>query len=299
MNRPLWWKTALLATLAMIAFAANSLLCRVALGGETIDAASFTAIRLASGALTLALIAFPSSSLASLRADWQAASALFIYALCFSFAYLFLSVGTGALILFASVQLTMIGAGVVAGERLSARAGLGLAAAIGGLAYLVAPGLTAPPLLGASLMAVAGAAWGVYSLRGRNATNPLLATASNFMLALPMALLAVLLIPRFSAEPALTAAGIGWAVLSGALASGIGYVIWYGALRGLSAVRAATIQLSVPLIAAFAGVALLSESLSLRLVLASFAILGGIALVLPQRSASASRAPSVELPGRP
>jgi drug/metabolite transporter (DMT)-like permease len=295
-NRPLWWETALLATLAMIAFAANSLLCRVALGGGTIDAASFTAVRLASGALTLVLIALPGGTLTSFRTDWRAASALFVYALCFSVAYLFLSVGTGALILFASVQLTMIGASVLAGERLSARTGLGLSVAIGGLAYLVAPGVTAPSVPGASLMAIAGAAWGVYSLRGRGAANPLLATAGNFVLALPMALLALLVIPTFSVQPEVTAAGIGWAVLSGALASGIGYVVWYGALRGLSAVRAATIQLSVPPIAAFGGIALLSESLSLRLILSSFTILGGIALVLSQRSAQPARAPSAGLP---
>jgi drug/metabolite transporter (DMT)-like permease len=277
-------RTVLFTAAAMAAFAANSLLCRLALQHATIDAASFSSIRLISGALMLAIIVRLMSDRASpARPDWLAAAMLFAYVAFFSFAYLTLSAGTGALILFGAVQVTMFSAGLRAGEVFRPIAWFGLALAIAGLVYLMAPGVTAPAPLGAALMAAAGVAWGVYSLRGRGLANPLAATAGNFLRAAPMALaLSALLYGRSHATPV----GIVLAITSGALTSGIGYVIWYAALNGLTAMRAATVQLSVPPIAAFGGVLLLSEAITPRLATASAAILGGIALVLARRTRS-------------
>ena len=266
---------------AMLAFAANSLLCRLALARGGIDPASFGAIRVASGALALALIArWRAGHDTSVRGDWMSAAMLFAYVAFFSFAYVGLAAGSGALILFGAVQLTMFGAALRGGERfvLTAWCGLGLAAA--GLVYLVLPGVSAPPLFAAVLMALAGAAWGVYSLRGRGAPDPLRATAGNFLRAAPLAF--VLWLPFVRVAHA-DGAGILLAIVSGAVTSGIGYALWYTALRELTAMRAATVQLSVPLITAFGAVLFLSEPLTLRLVLASVAILGGIALVLVRR----------------
>lgn len=276
-------RTAALTALAMIAFAANSLLCRMALQAPAlIDPASFSSIRLVSGALMLALIVrLGPGRRAAPHADWPAAAMLFAYVALFSFAYLTLKAATGALVLFGAVQLTMFSAGLWRGERFAPMAWLGLAVAAGGLVYLVSPGLAAPPLAGAALMAGAGVAWGVYSLRGRGVADPLAATAGNFARATPLALAVSLLLP---AQTHADLAGIALAVASGALTSGIGYVIWYTALPGLSAMRAATVQLSVPPIAALGGVILLSEAVSVRLALASVAILGGIALVLTSRA---------------
>ncbi|MDN0073467.1 DMT family transporter [Crenobacter sp. SG2303] len=221
------------------------------------------------------------------RPDWLAAAMLFAYVGFFSFAYLTLSAGTGALILFGAVQVTMFSAGLRAGEAFRPIAWLGLALTVAGFVYLISPGITAPAPLGAALMAAAGVAWGIYSLRGRGSASPLTATAGNFLRAAPMALaLSALLYGRSHATPT----GILLAVTSGALTSGIGYVIWYAALNGLSAMRAATVQLSVPLIAAFGGVFLLSESVTPRLATASAAILGGIALVLTSRARGAHTA---------
>jgi len=271
-----------LTVAAMLAFAANSLLCRMALQQGGIDAASFGSIRLVAGALTLALVVrLRSGGAAAGRADWLAAAMLFAYVALFSFAYLSLSAGTGALILFGAVQLTMLGAGLRAGEMFGPVAWSGFVLAVVGLIYLVSPGVTAPPPLGAALMAVAGVAWGVYSLRGRGVADPLAATARNFVRAAPMALLLSLVL---AGSAHADAAGIALAVASGALTSGIGYVIWYAALPWLSAMRAATVQLSVPLIAAFGGVIFLAEAITPRLALASVAILGGIALVLLAKS---------------
>ncbi|HEV8690274.1 MAG TPA: DMT family transporter [Ideonella sp.] len=276
-------RTIALTTLAMLAFAANSLLCRLALLQGRIDAATFGSVRLLAGALALALIlrwrAGPAPAAGG--SDWRAAVALFAYVAFFSFAYLSLSAGTGALILFGAVQLTMFGAGLRAGERFQPLAWAGFAAAVAGLLYLVAPGVTAPPLLGATSMALAGVAWGIYSLRGRGVADPLRATAGNFARATPLMLVLSL---AMAGQARADAAGVGLAVASGAIASGMGYVIWYAALRGLSALRAATVQLSVPVIAAFGGVLFLAESISWRLALASAAILGGIALVLASRA---------------
>lgn len=285
-------RTISLTVVAMLAFAANSLLCRLALQQASIDPASFASVRLASGALALAVIVRlrprtrPGAPSAA-RPDWLAATMLWTYVACFSFAYLTLAAGTGALILFGAVQMTMFGAGLYAGERFTAAAWTGLAMALAGLLYLVSPGLAAPDLLGAALMAAAGVAWGVYSLRGRRAGAPLAATAGNFLRAVPLALaVSLVFAARLNAEPA----GLALAIASGALTSGLGYVIWYAALPGLSALRAATVQLSVPPLAAFGGVLLLAETMSLRLVLASLAILGGVALVLASRAKAAPAA---------
>ena len=265
---------------AMLAFAANSLLCRLALAGGGIDPASFGAVRVVSGALALALIVRLRAGSAPAGGDWLSATMLFAYVAFFSFAYVSLPAGTGALILFGAVQLTMFGWALRGGERFTMPAWSGLALAAAGLVYLVLPGVSAPPLLGAALMALAGAAWGVYSLRGRGAPDPLRATAGNFLRAAPLALVSWL---PFMGVAHADPAGIGLAVVSGALTSGVGYALWYTALRGLTAMRAATVQLSVPVMTAFGAVLLLGEAVTMRLVLASLAVLGGIALVLARR----------------
>ncbi|MCW8908608.1 MAG: DMT family transporter [Sedimenticola sp.] len=280
-------RTALLTTLAMIAFAANSLLCRLALGGETIDAASFTTLRLASGALMLWLVTQAGSRPVTrpLSRDWLSAAMLFLYAVTFSFAYTTLSTGTGALILFGAVQLTMFLVGLRRGEHFSPLSWTGLAIALAGLVYLLSPGISAPDPFGALLMVAAGIGWGVYSLRGQGASHPLHGNARNFLLALPMALLVSLV---FYDDRLLTPSGMLIAIFSGAVASGLGYIIWYAALKGLSATGAATVQLSVPVIAAFGGVMLLSEAVTTRLIIASAATLGGVALALTQRRRAGS-----------
>jgi drug/metabolite transporter (DMT)-like permease len=273
--------TILLTTAAMIAFAANSLLCRMALGAQLIDAASFTAVRLACGAIFLTvLVVIRQRGSFRISGDAVAAGALFLYALAFSFAYLGLTAGTGALILFGSVQITMIGVGLINRERLSPLGWSGFVLACAGLVALLAPGVTAPPLSNALLMGLAGIAWGVYSLRGRRAPDPLGATAGNFLWSVPLALLSV---PTFAHPPRVSTEGVALAVTSGAIASGLGYVIWYAALARLPAIAAASVQLSVPVIAAIGGVLFLGEHASLRLLLSSPAVLGGIALVLRSR----------------
>jgi drug/metabolite transporter (DMT)-like permease len=275
-----------LTSLAMLAFASNSLLCRVALKLTSIDAASFTAVRLLSGALVLWLVVRFRGGHSSAAGNWLSALALFAYAAGFSFAYVSLPAATGALLLFGAVQTTMIGYGVWNGERLRGAQLVGFILAFGGLAGLLVPGLSAPPLVGAVLMLCAGAAWGVYSLRGRGAGDPTRVTAGNFLRAAPMAVVLSLLMLR---GLSLDAAGVWYAVASGALTSGIGYVIWYTALPGLKATQAAIVQLSVPVIAALGGIIFLAESVSLRLVLASVAILGGIALVILEKAPAAAR----------
>lgn len=273
-----------LTSLAMIAFAGNSLLCRVALKHTGIDAASFTAVRLASGAALLCLVTRRSGGTPSGNGNWLSALALFAYAAGFSVAYVSLPAATGALLLFGAVQATMIGHGLWAGERLRGPQLCGLALALGGLGGLLLPGLSAPPLSGSLLMLGAGVAWGVYSLRGRGSGDPIRVTAGNFLRAVPFAA-AWWLGKRDLAFP--DGAGLLYAFLSGALASGIGYAMWYTALPALKATTAATVQLSVPVIAALGGIALLGEPLTLRLVLASVAILGGIALVVLEKAAGA------------
>lgn len=281
-------KTPVLTMLALLAFAANSVLCRLALGGATIDAASFTTVRLASGALMLLIItASASKNLPSLQRGFKFIPALllFLYAAAFSFAYTKLSAGTGALILFGSVQATMLVAALGSGERPHASEWAGLALALAGLVYLVLPGLAAPPLLSSAFMAVAGISWGLYSLRGRGAKDPLTDTTNNFVLSLPLALAVNLIALGDGAH--VSTAGVVFAVMSGALASGVGYVVWYAALRDLTATRAATVQLPVPVLAAVGGVVFLSENVSLRLLLAGALILGGVALALSGRTRSA------------
>ncbi|MEJ2179533.1 MAG: DMT family transporter [Gammaproteobacteria bacterium] len=272
-------KPLLLTLLAMLAFAANSILCRMALGGQLIDAASFTTIRLVSGAIILVIILLlrDSSVRKTFSFDIKASVALFLYAICFSFAYINLSTGTGALILFGTVQLTMIIIGVLAGDRPKLMAWLGIVIACSGLVYLVSPGVSAPSLPGTILMATAGLAWGVYSWRGKGVTNPVAATTWNFIGTVPLTIAASLI---FLASVDLQLPGVLLAILSGALASGVGYVIWYAALPYLKPTSAAAVQLSVPMIAALGGVIFMSEPLTLRLSIASIATLGGIALVI-------------------
>jgi drug/metabolite transporter (DMT)-like permease len=270
-----------LTSLAMIAFAGNSLLCRLALRDTAIDAATFTALRLMSGAVMLQVVVGLRRDPRAGNGNWRSAFALFAYAAAFSFAYVNLSAGTGALLLFGAVQATMIGHGIGKGERLRGRQVIGLILAIGGMVGLLLPGLSAPPLVASFLMLAAGAAWGVYSLRGRGTGAPVKVTAGNFLRAVPFAIVLCLLVRD---DVTLDRAGMLYAVASGALASGIGYAIWYTALPALKATSAATVQLSVPAIAALGGIVFLGESMTLRLVLASLAILGGIAMVILERN---------------
>lgn len=275
-----------LTALAMIPLAANSWLCRAALRDTEIDPASFTSLRLISGALMLWLLLVATGRLRSAdRGSWPSAFALFAYAALFSFAYLTLTAATGALLLFGAVQVTMIALGVRAGERLDLVQIAGVALAFGGLVGLLVPGLSAPPLLGALMMIGAGIAWGVYSVHGKGAGDPTRVTAGNFMLAVPMTIVLSLMT---LGDLSLDAAGVWLAVASGAITSALGYALWYSLLPNLRAFSAATVQLSVPVIVASGGVILLDEPITLRLVLASAVVLGGIALVIVERRRSAA-----------
>jgi drug/metabolite transporter (DMT)-like permease len=277
-------ETALLTSLALLAFASNSLLTRLALGAGAMDAATFTTVRLAAGACVLAAI---------VRAQghrlWSGGGgrgvvgplSLFAYAAPFTFAYLRIGAATGALILFGAVQITMIGAGIAAGERPRLRSWLGIAAAAAGLAWLTLPALRRPDPIGSALMVVAGCAWGVYSLAGKKATNALAANARSFAGAVPLAV-AVNLIAMSSVK--VSGRGLVLAAISGGVTSGVGYAIWYRALRGLTATQAGILQLSVPVIAAAGAVAFLGESVSSRLAIAGAAVIGGVALVLSDRA---------------
>lgn len=266
---------------AMTAFAANSILCRLALAGGAIDPVGFTAVRLVSGAVTLYAVVRVTrrggGARAVLGGSWGSAAALFAYAIAFSLAYVTLSAATGALILFAAVQVTMMARGLAGGERPSALQWAGVATACGGLVWLLAPGATAPSPAGAAAMVAAGVAWGVYSLRGRGATDPLGITAGSFARAAPLALV-VAALPWVDLRA--SGGGIALALASGAVASGLGYVVWYTALRGLTATGAATVQLTVPVLAAAGGVVLLGETFTPRLAVAGVAILGGVALTI-------------------
>jgi drug/metabolite transporter (DMT)-like permease len=270
-----------LTLIAMLAFAGNSLLCRLALKHTAIDPASFTTIRLASGAVLLWMLTSFRDARPDRADSWSSAFALFAYAIAFSLAYVSLSAATGALLLFGAVQATMIGYGRWRGERFTLRQLIGFIAALAGLLSLLLPGATAPRLSGAVLMLTAGIAWGVYSLRGKGQGDPTATTAGNFMRAVPLAILASLIaLPWFSFD----LSGVAYAVASGAIASGLGYAIWYSALPGLTATSAATVQLTVPVIAAFGGVILLDEPFTVRLALAAIAIPGGVALVVLDRA---------------
>ena len=272
-------KTSVFTALALIAFAANSVLCRLALGEETIDAASFTVIRLLSGALVLlAILAFSNDKEASAsRGSWSASLMLFVYAVAFSFAYISLDTGTGALILFGSVQITMILLSLVSGNRLHLSEWVGVIIAFTGFVYLVLPEVTSPSVMGFLLMIAAGIAWGMYTLKGRGSAHPLKDTAYNFLRTIPLVIILLVITIQ---DAHYSAAGVLLAVLSGGIASGIGYTIWYIALGGLSTTQAAVVQLSVPAIAAFGGVLFVSEAITARLTLSASMILGGILLVV-------------------
>ena len=264
-------------TFAMLAFAGNSLLCRIALRDTTIDAATFTSIRLVSGALILAVILRAKGARPMAAGSWRAAFCLFAYAAAFSFAYRQLTAATGALLLFGAVQTAMMSWGLATGERLRSLQVVGLLIAVGGLVYMLLPGLSAPPIEGAAFMIAAGVAWAGYSLLGRGTKDPTNATAGNFLRSVPFAAALSL---AMAAGTSADHTGALYAVASGAVTTGLGYVLWYAALPSLTAASAAVIQLSVPAIAALGGVVLLAEPLSSRLVIASVTILGGIALTI-------------------
>ena len=275
-------KTSVLTGCTLLAFAANSLLTRMALGPGAIDAASFMTLRLAAGAVTLLVImaGYHGKPVTKLQGKWPAAVMLFLYAVTFSFSYLQLTAGTGALILFCTVQVTMILVALQQGEKPQPLEWGGLLLALAGLLYLVSPGLAAPPLVGSILMVIAGIAWGFYSLLGRGAKDPVAYTTANFVRAVPLA--AVVSLVSLSGLH-LTRSGVLLALISGALASGVGYAIWYAALDGLTATRAATVQLTVPVIASAGGILFLQEALTVRLVLAALMILGGSGLAVMGR----------------
>jgi len=266
-----------MTSIAMIAFAGNSLLCRVALSTTTIDAASFTTIRIVSGAITLFVLIFLAQRRRSVGGNWLSALALFGYAAGFSFAYLDLSAATGALLLFGAVQCTMIGYGLIKGERMNLTETIGVLIAIAGLIGLLLPGLSSPPILSAMMMLGSGISWGIYSLRGRGVSDATQETTGNFVRAIPFALLASMV---SLSSMQIDLSGAFFAVVSGVLASGLGYAIWYAVLPAMKATSAATVQLTVPALAAAGGVIFLSEAVTLRLWLASAAILGGVAIYI-------------------
>ncbi|WP_341783174.1 DMT family transporter [Pseudomonas putida] len=270
------------ALFSLVAFAANSVFCRLALKDGSIDPVSFTMVRLASGALFLLLLIRLRSPVHTMGGSWWGGLALFLYAFLFSAAYLQLGAGVGALLLFGAVQITMFGFAWYRGEHITVRMLLGMLIAFAGLLVLLLPGVSAPPLASALLMALSGVAWGVYTLLGKGSPRPLADTAGNFARSLPCL---VLLLPMLllGAGPHLTPLGLLYALGSGVLASGAGYAVWYGVVRQISAQQAATLQLSVPVIAALGGVALIGEPVSLRLLIACVVVLGGIALALAPR----------------
>jgi len=278
-SRPLLIKTLTFTVLALIAFAANSVLCRLALGENTIDASSFTSIRLLSGAVVLFIILKfnRNKNKASTKGSWSATLMLYLYAITFSFAYITLDTGTGALILFGSVQITMILLSLISGYRLHITEWIGVIVAFVGFVYLVLPGVTAPSAAGFSLMTLAGFGWGVYTIKGRGSANPLSDTAYNFIRSIPLIIVLAALTFKYAH---ISAEGILLAMISGGITSGIGYTIWYTALGGLSATLAAVVQLSVPVIAALGGVIFVSEQISMRLTLSALLILGGILMVI-------------------
>jgi drug/metabolite transporter (DMT)-like permease len=272
---------------ALLAFAANSVLCRMALRTAHIDPASFMSVRLIAGAVTLWLLLGIGGRGRRLGGDWQAALALLVYAITFTFAYVGLTAGTGALLLFGAVQVVMIAAGFVGGERIDRITALGWLLAVGGLVLLLLPGITAPPTRDAILMLIAGCGWGLYSLHGRSSVTPLADNAGNFVRSIPGTLLISALFWR---QRAADAEGIALAALSGSIASGLGYAAWYTALPRLGAIAAANAQLSVPVLAALAGVLLFAEPVTARLALASALVLGGTALAVRRALAAKNAA---------
>lgn len=272
-------KTLVFTILAMIAFAANSVLCRLALGNNTIDASSFTILRLLSGTLVLMTIIGLkyNKKRTTSKGSWIASSMLFLYAITFSFAYITLDTGTGALIMFGSVQITILLLSFITGTRLHLSEWTGVAIAFTGFVYLVLPGVTSPSLAGFILMTIAGFAWGIYTLKGQGSDAPLMDTSYNFLRTMPFVIILTIIALQ---NVSFTTEGIILAVLSGGIASGIGYMIWYVALGGLSSTQAAVVQLSVPVLAAMGGVIFMSEAVTLRLTISSLLILGGILLVV-------------------
>ena len=273
-------RLAALTGASLTCFAANSLLCRAALRPRLVDPATFTSVRLFSGALALALLLAVTRRVRPRGGSLGSALALFGYAAAFSFAYLRLGAGVGALLLFGAVQLSMVGWSALRGSRPSARQATGLLVALAGLAALALPGASAPEPLGAALMLAAGACWGAYTLRARQAADPLATTAHNFLLALPASLALSALLAR---DAAATPAGLALAAASGALASGGGYSLWYAAVPALGATRAGAVQLAVPVLAGLGATAFLGERLTAPTAAAGAAILGGIALTLRAR----------------
>jgi drug/metabolite transporter (DMT)-like permease len=282
MSRPS--QTALLTLLALVAFASNSILTRLALGAGAMDAATFTTLRLLAGACVLAAIVRaqggPSPVGRAGRRGLIGPVALFAYAAPFTFAYVRIGAATGALVLFGAVQITMVGWGIATGERPRVRSWVGIAAAAAGLAWLMLPSLRRPDPIGSALMVVAGCAWGVYSIAGKKATNALAANARSFVWAVPLALLLNL---AAASSVAISARGLLLAAISGGVTSGLGYAVWYRALRGLTATQAGIVQLSVPVIAAAGAVVFLHESVSPRLAISGAAVIGGLTLVLSDR----------------
>ncbi len=275
--------TTVLLLAAICAFAANSILCRLALAGGHIDALTFTSVRLLSGAVILTLVLIAKNRRPVIAIDPLATLALMVYALAFSISYLGLGAGVGALLLFGAVQVTMLSVGIFRGERLSQRAWLGFALAVAGLVAYLMPGKTSAPMYAVGAMLVAGCAWGIYSLRGAQVEDPVAATASNFLAAAPMT---VALAFIASEGWNITSEGVVLAAVSGAVTSGLGYVLWYYVVKKIPAVTAATVQLAVPIFAALGGVAILGEPLTARLVFASITVLGGVALVVQGRQSS-------------
>ena len=272
-------KTLLYTFIALIAFAGNSVLGRYALKGDAIDATSFTAIRLFSGAILLILlVAFKNRFKVNYsEGSWLSAFSLFLYALTFSYAYITLNTGVGALILFGTVQVTMVVMSIIKGKMLSKGEWIGLLIAFSGLTYLLLPSASAPSLYGFILMVISGIAWGFYTVAGKGARNPLVLTANNFLRTIPFVLITVLLLYMLNSEGLyITNSGLILAITSGAITSGLGYAIWYQALNGLSITHAAILQLTVPIIAAFGGVLFLSETISLQLIISAILVLGGI-----------------------
>jgi len=281
-------KTIFLTGLALIAFAANSVLCRLALKNEAIDPSSFTVIRLLSGAFVLLIILgiTRNTSRLSSTGSWTASVMLFLYAVTFSYAYVSLDTATGALILFGSVQITMILRSLISGSRLHITEWTGVVISFAGFIYLILPGISTPSIIGFILMTIAGIAWGIYTWKGLGSKSPLMDTTYNFLRTIPfVALLAIVTMNNinYSAE------GIILALLAGGVTSGIGYTIWYVALDGLSSTQAAVLQLSVPVIAAFGGVIFVSETITYRLIISTAMVLGGILMVVLGKYYSAQK----------
>ena len=277
------FKTILYTTIALLAFAANSVICRYALKDNAIDPGMFTSIRLSSGALILVILVFASKERRNEKSkgSWVSAAMLFLYAAAFSYAYVSLETGIGALIIFGVVQITMISSSIISGYKLSLIEWLGIILALSGFLYLLLPGASAPSLTGFLLMTLSGIGWGIYSLRGKNSKHPLVDTAYNFLRSLPFL---VLLFYFLAQESHFTTEGVFLALLSGIVTSGLGYTIWYLALRDLNSIQASIVQLLVPVLAAIGGIIFIGEFISFRLTASSLMILGGIVLLILKKN---------------